>query len=71
MNSNEVTEEDEEYDPDFIDDSEPVDIDTYNSEWAELYGIPARKSLYIINIYYHQNLSIHHNNIYIFFYSYC
>lgn len=45
MNSDEVTDdhEDEEYDSDFIDDSEPVDMDTYNSEWAELYGIPARK----------------------------
>ncbi|GES94897.1 P-loop containing nucleoside triphosphate hydrolase protein [Rhizophagus clarus] len=43
VNSDEVTDdhEDEEYDPDFIDDTEPVDIDTYNAEWAELYGIPA------------------------------
>ncbi|GBC45646.2 P-loop containing nucleoside triphosphate hydrolase protein [Rhizophagus irregularis DAOM 181602=DAOM 197198] len=43
VNSDEVTDdhEDEEYDSDFIDDSEPVDMDTYNSEWAELYGIPA------------------------------
>lgn len=46
MKSDEVTDdyEDEDYDPDFIDDSEPVDIDTYNAEWAGLYGIPARKS---------------------------
>ncbi|CAI2169219.1 16285_t:CDS:10 [Funneliformis geosporum] len=39
-NSNEVTDDYEEYDSDFIDDSEPVDTNTYNLEWAELYRIP-------------------------------
>ncbi|CAG8673342.1 14207_t:CDS:10, partial [Funneliformis caledonium] len=39
-NPNEVTDDYEEYESDFIDDSEPVDINTYNLEWAELYRIP-------------------------------